>query len=191
MQFLGSPPSRNGRLFGIRQAWSLRLWEGNIRRRDFIKVIAGVAAAWPLSAHAQQPTIGYLFSGAAASALAAAEFKAFKKGLAETGYVEGQNATIEYRSAEGQYDRLPALAADLVGRNVSVLAVAGGVPPALAAKAATTSIPIVFVMGSDPIKAGVIASLNRPEGNVTGVSFLINALGTKRLELSMKWCQRL
>ena len=111
------------------------------------------------------------------------KFKAFKKGLAQTGYVEGQNATIEYRSAEGQYDRLPALAADLVGRNVSVLAVAGGVPPALAAKAATTSIPIVFVMGSDPIKAGVIASLNRPEGNVTGVSFLINALGTKRLEL--------
>ena len=154
-----------------------------MRRRDFIKVIAGSATAWPLGAHAQQPLVGYLFSGAAASAFGAAEFKAFKKGLAQTGYVEGQNVAIEYLSAEGQYDRLPALAADLVGRKVSVLAVAGGIPPARAAKAATTTIPIVFVMGSDPIKAGVVTSLNRPEGNVTGVSFLINALGTKRLEL--------
>jgi putative ABC transport system substrate-binding protein len=90
---------------------------------------------------------------------------------------------MEYRWAKGQYDRLPALAADLVGRHVSVLATLGGIPPARAAKASTTTIPIVFIMGSDPVKAGVVASLNRPEGNVTGVSFLINSLGTKRIEL--------
>ena len=108
---------------------------------------------------------------------------AFRRGLNETGFIEGQNVAIEYRSAEEKYDRLPALASDLVGRKVSVLATAGGIPPALAAKAATTTLPIVFVMGSDPVKAGVVASLNRPEGNVTGVSFLINSLGTKRVEL--------
>ena len=129
-------------------------------------------------------------AGPSASAFGAAQIKAFNKGLGETGYVEGQNVAIEYRYAEGQYDRLPALAADLVAGKDSVLATLGGVPPALAAKAATTTIPIIFVMGSDPIKAGVVTSLNRPEGNVTGVSFLINSLGTKRLELLLRWCQK-
>ena len=137
-----------------------------------------------LKAHAQQPVmpvIGFL-SSAAFNAYGEG-VPAFRRGLNETGFIEGQNVAIEYRSAEGQYDRLPALASDLVGRKVSVLATAGGIPPALAAKAATTTLPIVFVMGSDPVKAGVVASLNRPEGNVTGISFLINSLGTKRVEL--------
>jgi putative ABC transport system substrate-binding protein len=129
------------------------------------------------------PVIGFLTGLPAASAFGAAQIKAFNKGLSETGYIEGQNVAIEYRYAEGQYDRLPALAADLAGRKISVLATLGGVLPAFAGKAATTTIPIVFLMGSDPIKAGVVTSLNRPEGNITGVSFLINSLGTKRLEL--------
>jgi putative tryptophan/tyrosine transport system substrate-binding protein len=125
--------------------------------------------------------IGFLHSGSPGPF--AYQVAAFNQGLNETGYVEGQNVAIEYRWADGHYDRLPTLAADLVGRKVSVLAPAGGIPPALAAKAATTTIPIVFLMGSDPLKAGVVTSLNRPEGNVTGVSFLINSLGTKRVEL--------
>ena len=158
----------------------------NIARRKFLVALGGTAVASPLAAYAQQPAmpvIGFLASPSSASALGADLIKAFKKGLSETGYVEGRNVAIEERWAEGQYDRLPALAADLVGRKVSVLATNGGLPPALAAKAATATIPIVFVMGSDPLKAGVVTSFNRPEGNVTGVSFLINSLGTKRLEL--------
>jgi putative ABC transport system substrate-binding protein len=162
----------------------------DIGRRRFVAGFGGASLAWPLAARAQQPAkeatmpvIGFLTGLPAASALGAAQIKAFNKGLSETGFIEGQNVAIEYRYAEGQYDRLPALAADLVGRKVSVLATLGGVLPALAGKAATTTIPIVFFMGSDPIKAGVVTSLNRPEGNVTGVSFLINSLGTKRLEL--------
>ena len=156
-----------------------------IGRRDFISAIGGATVAWPLAAHAQRqavmPVIGFL-SSAAFNAYGEG-VSAFRRGLIETGFNEGQNVTIEYRSAEGQYDLLPALASDLVDRKVSVLATAGGIPPARAAKVATTTIPIVFVMGSDPIKAGVVAGLNRPEGDVTGVSFLINSLGTKRIEL--------
>jgi ABC-type uncharacterized transport system substrate-binding protein len=147
-------------------------------------LLGGATAAWPVAADAQQPAmpmIGFLHSGSPGPV--AYQVVAFNQGLNETGYVEGQNVTIEYRWADGHYDRLPALASDLVGRKVSVLAAAGGIPPAVAAKAATTTIPIVFLMGSDPLKAGVVTSLNRPEGNVTGVSFLINSLGTKRLEL--------
>jgi putative ABC transport system substrate-binding protein len=162
-----------------------------MKRRDFFTLVGGAVAAWPLSAHAQQPAIpviGFLHSGA--SGPLAAQVAAFNQGLNEIGYVAGQNVAIEYRWAEGQYDRLPALAADLVGRKVSVLAPAGGIPPALAAKAATTTIPIVFLMGSDPLKAGVVTSINRPEGNVTGVSFLINSMGTKRFELLSQMAPR-
>src|ERR1700722_16130602 len=156
----------------------------SIGRRQFISVLGSAAVVRPLAAHAQQPVtpvIGFL-SSAAFNAYGEG-MPAFHRGLNETGFIDGQNVAIEYRSAEGQYDRLPSLASDLVGRKVSVLATAGGIPPALAAKAATTTLPIVFIMGSGPVKAGVVASLNRPEGNVTGVSFLINSLGTKRVEL--------
>ena len=161
-----------------------------MKRRDFFTLLGG-AVAWPLSARAQQPAIpviGFLHSGAPGPL--AAQVAAFNQGLNEIGYVAGQNVAIEYRWAEGHYDRLPALAADLVGRKVSVLAPAGGIPPALAAKAATTTIPVVFLMGSDPLKAGVVTSINRPEGNVTGVSFLINSMGTKRLELLSQMAPR-
>ncbi len=147
----------------------------------FIGSVAGGALAWPLGARAQQPVIGFLNSGSAVSL--ADQLRWFRQGLSEAGFVEGRNVAIEQRWADGQYDRLPQLAADLVSRRVSVLAATGGLPSALAAKAATSTIPVVFVMGSDPVKAGVVVTLNRPEGNVTGVSFLINTLGPKRVEL--------
>jgi putative tryptophan/tyrosine transport system substrate-binding protein len=141
----------------------------SIGRRQFISALGGAAVVRPLAAHAQQPVmpvIGFL-SSAAFNAYGEG-VPAFRRGLNDTGFIEDQNVAIEYRSAEGQYDRLPALASDLVGRKVSVLATAGGIPPALAAKAATTTLPIVFVMGSDPVKAGVVASLNRPECRPAG-----------------------
>jgi ABC-type uncharacterized transport system substrate-binding protein len=154
-----------------------------MKRREFLGALSSVPI-WPIAVRAQQPAmpvIGILHSGAAGPL--ADQLAGFRRGLSEVDYAEGKNVAIEYRWAEGHYDRLPALAADLVGRKVSVLATGGGVPSALAAKAATKTIPIVFLMGADPIKAGAVASLNRPEGNVTGVSFLENTMAAKRVAL--------
>ena len=155
-----------------------------MRRRDFIKAIASSSIVWPLAARAQQsamPVIGFL-SGVSASTFAPM-IGAFYEGLKETGYVEGQNVAIEYRWAEGQYYRLPALAADLVGHRVTVIAATGGPASGLAAKAATSSIPIVFSSGSDPVNMGLVNDLARPEGNVTGITFFADAIMAKRLEL--------
>jgi putative ABC transport system substrate-binding protein len=154
-----------------------------MRRRDFIKAIAGSAATWPFAAPAQQattPTVGFL--NAASPQTYARQLSAFRKGLGETGYVDGQNVVVEYRWAEGENDRLPAMAADLVQRQVTVIA-ATSTPAALAAKAATATIPIVFEMGSDPIQLGLVGSLSHPGGNVTGVTQLNVEIAPKRLEL--------
>jgi putative ABC transport system substrate-binding protein len=152
-----------------------------MRRRDFIAVVGG-AAAWPLAVQAQQPAIPVVaFLDAASLETDVRGLAEFRKGLSEIGYVEGQNVMIEYRSAEGQADRLPALAADMVRRRVAVIATMAN-NAAVAAKATATTIPIVFTVGGDPIKMGLVDSLNRPGGNITGVSFLSSDIVTKMLE---------
>ena len=157
-----------------------------MRRLEFVTFIIGVVAGLPFAAIAQQtaPVIGFLHSGSPGPFARAVDV--FRQALRESGYVEGLNVTIEYRWAEGQYDRLPALAADLVGRRVSVITAVAGNAPAKAAKAATTSIPIVFVSGGDPVSGGLVASLNRPGGNLTGISVLNVEVLTKRLEVLLE-----
>ena len=152
-----------------------------IRRREFITLLGGATAAWPLAARAQQgtlPVIGFVYGGVAEASFESA----FRRGLGETGYAEGQSVAVEYHWLAGQYEQVPSVAADLVRRQVQVI-VTQGTPAALAAKGATSTVPIVFQLGTDPVQAGVVASFNRPGGNITGVTNIAASLAAKRLEL--------
>jgi ABC-type uncharacterized transport system substrate-binding protein len=169
------------RIVRLRDLGDLMMYFGPLKRREFITLL-GVAAAWPFAALAQQQaTIGFVSSRAPGES--AGHVAAFRQGLAEAGFIEGQNLAIAFRWAEGRYDRLPALAAELVNLRVAVVFAAGGPPSALAAKEVTSTIPVVFSAVSDPVRLGLVSSLNRPGGNITGMSFLNSELVTKMVQL--------